>query len=281
MRGPDACDLQTILERGKMNARDHLVRNDGTRRPRCELSNPLARFLDQIGPDDDLVSPFAKLHFDRLDHRQRRTGVNLLANSKVSGQFHHGFVHNFLMRYIARLDGDRRLGIDRIPLIHQTPQCPFRIRILQQRPVRALPHPAHQHIKIRLEPDADPRFPDPRPRLCIDKRAAASREHHRPLVKQSRDHTLLALPEFRLAALRENLGDCHSRGGFNLAIRIRKRQAEPLRQPLSNRTFARTHHADQHNGPCAQRLPDQSRRITRLLIRHRTLAHEKTLEQPC
>src|SRR6266852_7696346 len=100
--------------------------------------------------------------------------------------------------------------IDRFALLDQTPDGRGGIGGLQQRAVGTAPHPAHDDIGIRLEPDRDRFVANTITGLLAHEGAAAGREHGGAAVEQPRNHPRLAVPEIRLAMGFENVRYRHA-----------------------------------------------------------------------
>lgn len=89
--------------------------------------------------------------------------------------------------------------------------------------------------------------------LAPKHRPAASRNNVWRFRRKRRDHVGLNLPKRILAALRENLGDRHSRPRDDQRIRIDEIPRQPTRQLRSYGRFTRAAHADQHDAGTARR----------------------------
>jgi hypothetical protein len=88
------------------------------------------------------------------------------------------------------------------------------------------------------------RAPD---RLGLD-RAAAERDHRRPLVAQSRERRLgLQDPELRLAALREDLRDRLTQRALQLAVEVDEAAPQPIGDLRAERRLARAHEAHERD----------------------------------
>ena len=161
------------------------------------------------------------------------------------------------MRPITRNDRDVGARVIGIALFDQRSQRLFGIGALQQRAMRALAHAPPQHVRIGLQPDRQAALGDFVARFLIQKGAAASGDHARPALEKTRHDAALPVAEISLAMFGENLGDRHSRGGFNLRVGVDERQAEPLRQAATGRSFTGSHEADKDDGAVSKRLRQQ------------------------
>ena len=177
-------------------------------------------------------------------------------DAKPVAQRLDAFIDDLFVRHVARQHHDVGAPIDRLALAEQAVDGAFGIGGLQQRPVGAPPHPAHDHLGIGLEPDRDRLVADTVARLLAHEGAAAGRDHRRAAVEQPRDHPRLAVAEMRLAMGLENVGDRHARRGLDLGIGIDKGQLEPGRHPPPDGGLAGPHHADQHDAARAERGRD-------------------------
>ncbi len=130
---------------------------------------------------------------------------------------------------------------------------------------------------VGLEPDRDPIGANCRPGFGIHERPASRRQHLRASGKQTSDYARLARTEIRLAKSRKDFRDGHAGGGLDLGIGIDERNAEPGREPASDRGFSRTHHADEHDGAASERADEPGlRRWPGARLAHNNLGHMRS-----
>ena len=99
-------------------------------------------------------------------------------------------------------------------------------------------------------------FGDAGARCLVHEGAAPGRHHARSAGKEARDHPALAVAEVVFAMPPENVGDRHAGSLDDLLVDVDKGQAEPDREPASDRRFARAHHADKDDRPASQALDE-------------------------
>ena len=151
------------------------------------------------------------------------------------------------MRPVVRFDGHVGERVDRAALFEQPAEGLLGIGGAQQRPVRALAHPAQQHLEIGLQPYRDAGLADALARRLVEEGAAAGRQNLGPLDEQPRDHPALALAKIGFAEALENLRDRHLRARLDFGVGIDEGQAEALGEPLADGGLSRAHHAHEHD----------------------------------
>ena len=87
-------------------------------------------------------------------HRAPRRGESLVIAAHPPRRAGRGgrssVFDDALVRRVPRFDGDVGQGIDWMPGRHQATHAVFRVGVLEERPVRALAHPAHEHLEPAL-----------------------------------------------------------------------------------------------------------------------------------
>ena len=244
--GGDALTGQARLQRRQMQRRDVGIGDDGAARGRREGRDPRAGAGDQALADEDRIGAVGERHW-HLDNvgagrRQRgRDGGGGAPGKRVQNGLDHG-----VMRPVARFHGDIRQTIDGRPLVEQLAQRRFGIFRLQQRPVGALAHAAHQHVEVGFQPDRNGVLLDTAACGGMNKRAAASGDDARAGLQQAGHHFTLTLAEIGFAMFGKNFRYGHAVGRFDFSIGIKKIKAKACGQPLADGGFSSPHHADKH-----------------------------------
>src|SRR5271166_2151914 len=140
--------------------------------------------------------------------------------------------------------------------LDQFGQDPPGVTRLQKRPVAAPRYPLHQDVEIGAQPQRYPVPTDHGAGQGIHKGAAAGGQDLHRLGQKPGDDSTFAVAKDALAAIGKNLLDRLAGGGFDLLIRIEKRQAEPQREAAPDLGFAGAHQPDQNDGPARDKAPE-------------------------
>ena len=157
--------------------------------------------------------------------------------------------HGVLQRFIAAIDGDVGLGVDRMALLHQSAKDLRRVAGVQKRAVAAGGDPAQQGGQPAAQPHRDGAVPNRAPGLGVYERAAAGGEDQWTAVQQPADHPALPVTEVALPITVEQLGDAAPGGQLDFRVGVAERQAKAGGHAAADAGLARAHQADQHDAP--------------------------------
>jgi len=142
---------------------------------------------------------------------------------------------------------DLGFGIAVAALVRQPAENFGAVAFFEQRPVVAAAGSLRQHIDRSIEPDGN--------RSLVQK-LASSRVHERPATRgdypdftldQPGNQAPFAIAEIMLAITFEQVGRAGTRCLLNLDVAVDERKVKPPGKPTSNRRFARSHQADEHD----------------------------------
>ncbi len=171
----------------------------------------------------------------------------------VQQRIHH-LAGGVVRRFVAAIDDEVGLGIDRVAAVHQFAQRVFPVTAGEQRTIVPAGHPTDQSWQGATQPNGHCLGPRGFPRQRIHECAATECENHRIVCQKSSDHPPLAVAECGLSITLEEFGDRATRGQFDFLIGVAERQAETRREPATDGCFASSHQPDQDDAAAGNRL---------------------------
>src|ERR1700730_5504235 len=102
---------------------------------------------------------------------------------QMRGKQAYDLIDDFLMRHVARFDGEIGQSIDRITLLDQLAHDLGRISCLQKRSIMPTPDAPHEHIEFSVKPNRDSLGSDGGTGIGIHEGTATRRQNLRSVLQ--------------------------------------------------------------------------------------------------